>query len=122
MFFEDCTDLPSVKKRYRELSRLLHPDKGGDEDYFIRLKEEYELRSKASFNFTTPNNPDCIQCDAYRRAGRKTVEEIKKKDRVINELNQELYLKKYDLNILRSMKWIERLKFLFTKKISGIDI
>ena len=31
-----------VKKAYRELSKIVHPDKGGDKDLFLLLKQAYE--------------------------------------------------------------------------------
>jgi hypothetical protein len=35
-------DAAAVKKRFRELAKLYHPDTGGDADQFIALMEDYK--------------------------------------------------------------------------------
>jgi len=39
---KDNTDLKEFKKIYREVAKILHPDKGGDEKEFKRLSESLE--------------------------------------------------------------------------------
>ncbi|MCR5477824.1 MAG: J domain-containing protein [Lachnospiraceae bacterium] len=42
-FFGDCTDEASIKRRYRDLCKVYHPDNGnGSERIFLAIKEEYE--------------------------------------------------------------------------------
>lgn len=42
-FFMDCKDQGSVKRRYRDLCRVYHPDNGnGSPEVFNRITEEYE--------------------------------------------------------------------------------
>lgn len=42
-FFADCKDQGSVKRRYRDLCRVYHPDNGnGSPEVFNRITEEYE--------------------------------------------------------------------------------
>lgn len=42
-FFADCKDQASVKRRYRDLCRVYHPDNGnGSPEVFNRITEEYE--------------------------------------------------------------------------------
>ncbi|MEC0434404.1 DnaJ domain-containing protein [Bacillus subtilis] len=41
-FFKSVTDLKELKKQYRKLALKFHPDRGGNEEDFILLKEEYE--------------------------------------------------------------------------------
>lgn len=35
-------DINAIKKRFRELAKLYHPDAGGDEEKFIELLEQFE--------------------------------------------------------------------------------
>jgi hypothetical protein len=41
--FHRCKNLNDIKKVYRRLALLIHPDKGGDADLMILLQESYEL-------------------------------------------------------------------------------
>lgn len=43
-----------IRERYRELSKKLHPDQGGDREEFERLIEAYEMLKEyaESFKFT----------------------------------------------------------------------
>lgn len=41
-FFKSCTDIESVKKTFRKLVKVYHPDVGGDEKEYIKLQEEYQ--------------------------------------------------------------------------------
>ncbi len=51
-FFKDCTSLAEVKKRYKELAMLHHPDRGGDTATMQEINNQYESISKnPSFNF-----------------------------------------------------------------------
>ena len=40
----NCT-FDEIKQQYRTLAQINHPDKGGDEKKFIRIKEAYETLS-----------------------------------------------------------------------------
>ncbi|WP_336885377.1 DnaJ domain-containing protein [Bacillus glycinifermentans] len=42
-FFQEVTDLKELKKQYRKLAMEFHPDRGGNEEDFILLKEEYDV-------------------------------------------------------------------------------
>ncbi|WP_286238640.1 DNA-J related domain-containing protein [Neptuniibacter halophilus] len=39
---ENGADWQSIKQAYRRLAALHHPDRGGDEKHFIRIREAYE--------------------------------------------------------------------------------
>lgn len=41
-FFSGCDTIDDYKKRYHALSKIYHPDEGGDHETFIRLKTEYD--------------------------------------------------------------------------------
>lgn len=48
-FFADCKDLAGIKRRYRDLCKVYHPDNGnGSSEVFNRITREYE-RLKAQF-------------------------------------------------------------------------
>lgn len=43
-FFQGCDSLDSLKRRYRDLSRVYHPDNGnGSAEIFAKINNEYEL-------------------------------------------------------------------------------
>jgi curved DNA-binding protein CbpA len=53
-YFSDAKDLNEAKKIYREMSKKLHPDHGGDAELFKVMQAEYEAFTsdfmKSSFN------------------------------------------------------------------------
>lgn len=46
MYFDRCYTPDELKLRYRELSKLLHPDKGGNTAQFQDMQNEYERAEK----------------------------------------------------------------------------
>ncbi len=44
---EPCADSKTIRKRYRQLVHQNHPDKGGDADTFMEIREAYEILKKA---------------------------------------------------------------------------
>jgi hypothetical protein len=48
-FFKNCTSLDEVKKRYKELALLHHPDRGGDTATMQKINAEYESICKNPF-------------------------------------------------------------------------
>lgn len=49
-----------IRKRYRELSKTMHPDKGGDEEMFKELTKAYKALTddEARENWAKYGNPD----------------------------------------------------------------
>lgn len=45
-FFENCDTLSSLKTRFRELSKIHHPDKGGNEKIMQEINAQYSFRKK----------------------------------------------------------------------------
>jgi hypothetical protein len=45
-FFAGCTDWEQVKKRYRELMKIYHPDAGGHEEASKKINAEYNILKK----------------------------------------------------------------------------
>lgn len=46
MYFDIFTTVEDVKKRYRMLSKLFHPDKGGPAELMVELTDYYQKRLK----------------------------------------------------------------------------
>jgi hypothetical protein len=61
-FFNGCTTIEEVKKRYKELAVLHHPDKGGDLRTMQELNAEYQRIIKSNqFEFKTEEErEDCL--------------------------------------------------------------
>lgn len=67
MYFENINSIDEAKKLFRELSKNLHPDHGGSEEDFKKMKNEYDSFLKnfvnrkfeefsSNFDFTTQLN------------------------------------------------------------------
>ena len=41
-YFKDLNSMEAVKKQYRKLAMKYHPDRGGDEEVFKQINNEYE--------------------------------------------------------------------------------
>ena len=41
-YFKDLNSMEAVKKQYRKLAMKYHPDRGGDEETFKQINNEYE--------------------------------------------------------------------------------
>ncbi len=41
-YFKDCNTIEEVKKAFKPLAMKLHPDKGGKQEEFIAMKQEYD--------------------------------------------------------------------------------
>ena len=44
-YFDGCSTKQEFTKRYHQLSKKLHPDNGGDKEEFIRMQQEYLLKT-----------------------------------------------------------------------------
>lgn len=56
MYFSNCHTAEECKARYRELSKKLHPDKGGSSSDFQQMQEEYEARLRELLGGSRPNS------------------------------------------------------------------
>lgn len=41
-YFSDCKTKEDAKKKYRELVKKLHPDRGGKSEEFVKMQKEYD--------------------------------------------------------------------------------
>ncbi len=58
-FFSNCNSLEEVKRRYKELAMLHHPDRGGDTATMQEINNEYESICKNPiFNFAAQSAQD----------------------------------------------------------------
>jgi len=58
MYFKNINSIDEAKKLFRELSKNLHPDHGGNEEDFKKMKNEYDnfLKTFVNKKFTEYNN------------------------------------------------------------------
>lgn len=54
-FFKDCKTAEQVKETFRTLAKKHHPDLGGNQEDFIKLKTEYDYVIKYGVEPTTDN-------------------------------------------------------------------
>ena len=65
-YFNNIADFEQAKKRYRELAKQMHPDRGGSSEAFQHLQQEYQevlLRLQKNENAPGQNNnesPDIL--------------------------------------------------------------
>ena len=61
------SNMTVIKSKYRELSKVFHPDKGGDEESFIKIKQAYEtLTNPESYkNWQMYGHPDGKQVTEF---------------------------------------------------------
>ena len=45
-FFIDCTTKEQARKEFLKLCLMMHPDKGGEHERFVRMQNEYEYVSR----------------------------------------------------------------------------
>lgn len=60
VFFSKSASEKEIKKQYRELSKTMHPDKGGDEEKFKQLAKAYQALTdeETRRNWQEYGNPD----------------------------------------------------------------
>lgn len=100
----DASD-EEIKQRYRELAHEHHPDKGGDEEVFKRIKNAYEVLSdpirRKEYDIT--GNVDIsIRNDAIENIKRmiaQIVPNISDTDNLIDILNNEIINAKNSVNV-----------------------
>ncbi len=72
LFFKDCKTLSDVKQTYRDLVKIHHPDKGGDELTMKSINNEYEKAVKhivAGGTLTAEEQEaEILNAEAYKNA------------------------------------------------------
>ena len=65
-FFANCKSLDEVKKMYKELAMLHHPDRGGDTLTMQLINAEYaSIRSNPQFEFSSQSTQDQAEFIKY---------------------------------------------------------
>ena len=93
-FFENTKTLDELRKEYRRLAMLHHPDKGGDTSLMQIINEQYEKLSNKLIN----SNADFSQ-------GRKDYEH-QVSEEIIQRLDKIIYLQGLDIELIGSWIWV----------------
>jgi hemerythrin-like domain-containing protein len=103
-FFNDCKTQDEAKTLFRKLSKMFHPDKGGDPEFMMELKKQYDDFHPSfgyQFNRINQTNPDDEIIAEYKKY-------IKRSDEIIDEKNQ--YILRLENRVLQANQEIDDLK------------
>ena len=92
-YFENLLDEKDIKKRYRDLARMHHPDHGGSSEIMKEINSEYEK----------------ILSGAYQRAGKSLteIEELLENDFAVAEaINSLLSIEDIIISLMGKWVWI----------------
>jgi len=104
-FFENIKTLDELRKEYRRLAMLHHPDKGGDTSLMQIINEQYEKLSKKLIN----GNADFSQ-------GRKDYEH-QVSEEIIQRLDKIIFLQGIDIELIGSWIWVTGNTFAVREKL-----
>ncbi len=93
-FFEGITTLDALRREYRRLAFIYHPDKGGDTHLMQVLNHQYERLSEK-----------LIKGNSEFSEGRKEYE-MQVSEEIRDMLDRILFLKGIDIEIIGSWIWI----------------
>ena len=93
-FFEGVKTLDELRKEYRRLAMIYHPDKGGDTVLMQILNDQYERLSKKLIN----SNSEFSQ-------GRKEYEQ-QVSEEIINRLDRIIFIQGIEIEMIGSWIWI----------------
>jgi len=76
-YFKQCTNLDEVKKLYKELAKMHHPDKGGSMETMQEINNQYHkacvLIAKNGGMTDSEAEAEILQAEAYREAINKVI-------------------------------------------------
>ena len=91
-YFKDLNSMEAVKKQYRKLAMKHHPDRGGNEEVFKQINNEYEeAMEQARINETrkakTKKEEDFIKSQFMNSKGfREKIDKLIKLDNIVIEI------------------------------------
>lgn len=94
-WFEDVTDIETLRKRYREFLKLYHPDNGGNEEVMKEINSAYEA---VFAQMSRENKAD----------GKSTTYEDKAEDKALREVLQKIIHINADIEIVGNWLWVEK--------------
>jgi curved DNA-binding protein CbpA len=90
-YFYDCTNKEEARKRYLELAKKLHPDKGGSDKEFKDMQAEYDRFDEPQFRFNTINEGFGARYNQNMNQGFNPFRQYNtSKDDQINSLNDQI--------------------------------
>ena len=107
IFFQNVKTLDELRKEYRRLAFLYHPDVGGDTTIMQQINSAYEILSKKLINA----NPDFSQ--AKKEYEQQVSEEI------VERLNRIIFIKGITIEIIGSWIWITGNTFPVRETLKG---
>jgi len=76
-YFKDCITESEIKRRFRELCKLHHPDLGGDEETMKAVNAAYEQCLRGEFRKTMPETEAKEAVEMEREVAAKLAEIIR---------------------------------------------
>lgn len=91
-YFYDCTTKEEARKRYIELCKKLHPDKGGSDKEFKDMQAEYDRFDEPQFKFNTINEGFGARYNQNMNQGFNPFRQYNpSKDDQIKSLNEQIF-------------------------------
>lgn len=97
MYFSNCNTVAEIKKQYRQLAMINHPDKGGSTETMQAINSEYQYslnRKHESVEYDTDNNPHTYYYSKDHE------------EELMNKISQLISLKMDGVDIWLIGKWI----------------
>ena len=108
-----------IKKNYRKLQIKYHPDKGGNEEMFIKINDAYKIINEKIKNNKTKQNNNLNNCqEDFFNLFLNISKNLKKSDN-LNNLNKENILEKIEKKINKPSPIIRNIEITLEEAYTG---
>ena len=107
-YFEGCNTNETIKARFKELAKALHPDNGGDAEQFKEMMQQFKQAERYGWN--TYTNKDG---ETYEKQSEETPEEF------ADIINKVIHCEGVTIEIIGSWVWLTGNTFQYKDIIKG---